>query len=425
MEGGSLVLAAYGEEDLYLTGNPQMTYFQGVYKRYTNFAIEQIRQYPDGYVNFGQRTYFPISREGDLIGPMFLNILLPQLPQDPDNPCFSSSWINSIGHALIEYVTIEIGGVEIAREYGVWMEIWDEISVSDDTQYGLFDMIGKHEYFNSTMQTGPLELHIPLGFWFTRNPGLSLPIVAIQHHEVRIGLSVRNFEQLWCSSNGQLGPIAPNTPGGCGQGSTNSIHILEAYLYVETYFLDDAERRAFAQGRHSYLIEQVQIETMGLSRNQTAYQVPLHFTNLVKEVIWVIKHDTTCVSGIPENGNEFFNFSDRTVSDPGIPEDPMLTAKFQMEGNDIMDLRTNKYFREVVPYLYHTRVPRNFIYVYSFCHYPENWVPSGTINLSRIDSFVLHMNVKQNLPAAQFMVFAVNYNILRIEGGMAGVIYKN
>jgi len=418
MEGGALQLAAYGPQDLFLTGNPQMTFFIGVYKRYTNFAIEQVREYFNGLLSFGKSTYCEISREGDLINQVFLYCKLPALPQDPSDPCYSASWINSIGNALIRKVEIEIGGVVIDTRYGEWLEIWNELTLPDDKQDGYFDMIGKHEYFNSTMQGGEQELYIPLDFWFCRNIGLSLPLVAIQHHNIRFNFDIRKFTECWTSSDGTLRAM---DDGRC----PTEPRIEEAFLYVDHIFLDDAERRAFVNNDHKYLIEQLQIFTRGVDFDTVDYQINLDFKLPTKEIFWVIRHDTTCSIGIPENGSELFNFSDRPFYSPGIPQDPMLSARIQLEGNDLFKERLNKFFREIQPFQRHTRVPRNFIYTYSFALYPEEWWPSGTINLSRVDTFTVNMRIKDDLPAAQIVFYGINYNVFEVRAGMAGVVFAN
>ncbi len=416
MEGGFLQLAAYGREDLVLTGNPQITFFIAVYKRYTNFAIEQVREYFDGLLSFGRSTFCRITRQGDLINQIFLYVKLPALPQDPCDPSYSASWINSIGHALIRRVEIEIGGVVIDTHYGQWLEIWNDLILPVDKQDGYYDMIGKHEYFNSTMQGGEQLLYIPLQFWFCRNIGLSLPLVAIQHHEVRLNFDIRPFNECVTSSDGTLRDLGDNC---------KELRIEEAFLYVDHIFLEDNERRMFVNNTHTYLIEQLQTYTVGLDFDTTNYQINLDFYLPTKEIIWIIRSDTTCNHTIPEYGNQLFNFSDRPVNFPGIPEDPMLSAKLQLEGNDLFKRRFNKFFREIQPYQRHTRVPRSFIYVYSFALEPENWKPTGTLNLSKVDTFTVNMTIKPNLVSPQVVFYGLNYNILVVTGGMAGVRYLN
>ncbi len=408
MPGGLLQLSVYGEQDLYLTGNPQITYFIAVYKRHTNFAIESVQEFFNGTFDFGQKCYCVFTRVGDLIHRVYLWVRLPAINNQPD-PKYTISWINGIGHALIKRVEIEIGGVVIDTQYGQWLEIWSELTVHNNKRDAYNDMVGRFEYFNSTMQQGGTVLYIPLQFWFCRNIGLSLPLVAIQNHQVRLLFDVANFNELWTSSNGQL-------------RLSEEPHIEEAFIYADHIFLESEERRAFVQKRNNYyLIEQLQIWTQSLDIRKTENQIHLEFTHPVKELIWVIQND----SGCQIDGANMFNFSDRLLGEPGEPEDPMLRAKMQIEGRDLFNSRIGKYFRMWVPYAVHTRVPGNFIYVFSFSFDPEAFQPTGHLNMSRIDDFTIVMEVKDTLTKPIITIYAVNYNILDVTGGMAGVVYKN
>jgi hypothetical protein len=216
MPGAQLQLAAYGPQDVYLSGNPQITFFVAVYKRHTNFAIESIEQLFHGDINYGKKVFIIIDRIGDLMHEIFLNVTLPTI-----NPLFRAdvsdevkqiiinqvgdyhcSWTNAIGLALIKNVEIEIGGVVIDRQFGQWMDIWGELTVDASQRDAYNEMIGKHEHFNSTLQEKELTLRVPLYFWFCRNKGLALPLIALQNHEVRINLTFRDFNDLWVSNTG-------------------------------------------------------------------------------------------------------------------------------------------------------------------------------------------------------------------------------
>jgi len=433
MTGGLLQLAAYGAQDVYLTGSPQITFFVGVYRRYTNFAIQNIPQYFTGNATFGQKIYCQLDRIGDLVNQTFLHVVLPELEQyyyyDENNVIVEYYWVNSIGHALIKIIEVEIGGVVIDRQYGIWMEIWMELTTPTDKIHGLNEMIGRSDSPINYNNNKELNLYVPLRFWFCKNIGLSLPLIALQAQEVRINLTIRQFEELIVSSNGL--PPPPEI--------FSNIEIIRCNLDVDYIFLEDTERKIFAKTNHQYLIDQVQVYATSLTSNglrqdptdpDKKERIPeldqnfyMNFNNPVKELIWVLQNRTV-LSLYPYGGNEWFNFSTEPYK-TGVKagEDPMIDAKILFEGQDLFDLKSAKYFRNVVPYQRHTRVPNNFIYVYSFAINPEDFQPSGTCNFSRIDNQQIYMKISDKLIDPMITVFAVNYNILNIAGGMGGLEY--
>jgi hypothetical protein len=433
MTGGLLQLAAYGAQDVYLTGNPQITFFVGVYRRYTNFAIQNIPQYFNGNSTFGQKVYCQLDRIGDLVNQTFLHVVLPELEQyyfyDENDVVIEYYWVNSIGHALIKIIEVEIGGVVIDRQYGIWMEIWMELTTPTDKIHGLNEMIGRSDSPINYNNNKELDLYVPLRFWFCKNIGLSLPLIALQAQEVRINLTIRKFEELIVSSNGL--PPPPEV--------FSNIEIKSCNLEVDYIFLEDTERKIFAKTNHQYLIDQLQVYATSLTSNGLRQdpvdpnkmdRIPdlnqnfyMNFNNPVKELIWVIQNKTV-LSLYPYGGNEWFNFSTEPYkSGVKAGEDPMTDAKILFEGQDLFDLKSSKYFRTVVPYQRHTRVPNNFIYVYSFATNPEDFQPSGTCNFSRIDNQQIYMQISDKLIDPIITVFAVNYNILNIAAGMGGLEY--
>lgn len=432
MTGGLLQLAAYGAQDIYLTGNPQITFFLAVYRRYTNFAIQNIPQYFTGEANFGKKVYCQLDRIGDLVNQVFLRIKLPTLEcysyTDDQQNLVEYFWINSIGHAIIKIIDIEIGGVVIDTQYGLWMEIWSSLVVPCCKKEGYYSMIGKSDYPVNTDNNKALDLYVPLYFWFCKNIGLSLPLVAIQSQTVRINVTFRKYEELIVSTNGE--PLISNN---------NPLSITQAFFDMDYIFLEDDERKMFAKNNHQYLIEQVQVYATSLSsnglrqdpRNPTKMtripdlnqNISFNFNHPVKELFWVIQN-TSVLSSYPYGGNEWFNFSTQSYKNGNINgTDPMLKGKILFEGQDLFDIKEAKYFRVVVPYQRHTNIPNNFIYVYSFSTCPEDFQPSGTCNFSRIDNQTLYIEISDELIDPIITMFALNYNILNIAGGMAGVEY--
>jgi hypothetical protein len=416
MPTGALVqLNARGEQDLYLTGNPKMTYFQSIYKRHTNFASESIRQELRGQIDFGQHVWVDIQRKGDLVNEIFLEVTIPTLNPIPENnPGYHASWINSIGHFLIQTVDLTIGGQLIDRHYGQWLEIWTELSMSAAKKEGYNFMVGKHEFLTSFTQEDEMTVYIPLQFWFCRYSGLSLPLIALQHHDVRIDVTFNQFNKLWMSNNG----VQP----GLGTADSSILcdyKIIDAALFVEYIYLDDAERKYFVNKDHEYLIEQLQVHTEGIPKDIAT--IDLAFNHPVKEIIWVIQTKDLLTTGI-ETGN---NLSDFSNGDPDNPTDPILRAKIEFEGIDRISERKAQYFRLIEPFYRHTRVPNNFIYLYSFAKEPEKYQPSGTCNFSKIDNPRLWMQLKAGLNDPVISIYAINYNILEITKGTAALKYSS
>jgi hypothetical protein len=428
MPGAELQLAAYGKQDLHLTGNPQVTFFVAVYKRYTNFAIENIEEYFIGEPVFGGKSYIKLGGYGDLVSKMYLDIILPSLNPNND-PSFAISWVNSIGHALIKKIELEIGGEIIDTQYGIWMEIWDELTLPAEKRFGYYDMIGKHEYFNVTVQQEELHLRVPLKFWFCRNIGLSLPNIALQNSDIRIIVTFSKFDKLWVSSTGDLSPLEPCIANckSCGKVCTLKEHfnIKKASLFVDYIYLEENERRWFVNNKHQYLIEQVQLNLVSINLTSIDNVIQLNFNHPVKELIWVIR-DNFVFTKVKGGGNEWFNFSNKPYYLDLDPEDPMQEAILWLEGNyRFWPPREAKYFREVQPYKRHSNVPDNFIYVYSFSLKPEEFQPSGTCNFSRLDNVQLNVKVVEGLSDPEINIFGPNYNILVIADGLAGLMYGN
>jgi Major capsid protein N-terminus/Large eukaryotic DNA virus major capsid protein len=449
MGGGLMQIVAYGSQDVYLTTDPEITFFKTVYKRHTNFAVEAIEQTFNGNATFGKKVVCSVSRNGDLINNTYLQVQLPQLSLDllniPDGEqgpaCLS--WCNSIGHALIRNVEIEIGGQKIDKHYGVWLDIWDELTQDQEKKLGFHQMIGKYPSEMGLINNASFDriYYIPLMFWFNRSPGMSLPLIALQYHEVRINIEFRNAEELVVAlrANGSRYPLNNYTT------FNKQLAMSDCRLYIDYVYLDNDERQKFAKSDHEYLIEQLQFTgAESINFSQQSKSVRLNFNHPVKELIWVIQRDENCqMRGTMYN--DWFNYS---AAEPGTPipsqaVDLMADAKILLNGYERFTVRPQTYFRLVQPYQHHTRIPDKLIYSYSFALRPEEQQPSGTCNMSRIDTVYLNIdltpiNMLMNLTSSsadqfkmsqastgQISVFAVNYNVLRVRSGMAGVAFAN
>jgi hypothetical protein len=273
-------------------------------------------------------------------------------------------------------------------------------------------------------------LYIPLQFWFCRNPGLALPLIALQYHEVRINLEFNSLNNLcWDFSNSNDQHAIRNRVGQCG--------LAAASLYVDYIYLDTDERRKFAQVSHEYLIDVLQF-TGGESITSSANKLKLNFNHPCKELVWVVQRDSyvSCDDNVinPWKGQQPFNYSDwwdRSVLESGYSvtrvegmagKNPTITALLQLNGHDRFQVRDGNYFNWVQPYQHHTNIPAVGINVYSFALQPEQHQPSGTCNLSRIDNTTLLLTVSNNAVGTNLSstvrVYATNYNVLRIMSGI-------
>lgn len=376
---------AYGAQDVYLTGTPQITFFKIIYRRHTNFALESIEQTFNGTVDFNRKVTTTISRNGDLIHKMYLQVELPTLTGG------TQAWVENVGHSLIKEVEIEIGGQRIDRHYGQWLHIWSELTLSKELEDTYNKMIGNTTAL--TEQATTVEgstLYIPLQFWFCRNAGLAIPLIALQYHEVKVNVEFRDFSELVKTTIGTTTPAS----------------LRSATLYVDYVFLDTDERVQFAQIAHEYLIEQLQF-TGAEAFSSTNIRQKLNFNHPVKEIVWVAHLDSNVTA------KALTDFSDDG-------EDHLIDAKLQLNGHDRFSTRKAGYFNLVQPFQHHTRGPSVGIYAYSFGLKPEEHQPSGSVNMSRIDNATLQMTLASSAPI-RIYTYAISYNVLRVVSGMGGL----
>jgi len=387
MGGGIIQLVAYGAQDIYLTGQPQTTYFKDVYRRHTNFAMECIEQTIQGDLARNERVQVTISRDGDLLTDVYL-----QIPVQSQ----TSSNVKLDAFRIVKWAELEIGGQLIDRIYGDWMNVWGEISLRKTSNI--------QDRLESCLNTfGGLSehLYIPLLFWFHKNPGLAIPLVALQYHDVKI-----NFEL--------------NTDAGSeGWRQTFLDEVLPSStrFYATYVYLDTTERRKFAEGAHEYLIHQLQLEEYQITSAQTEHVINFHFNHPVKYLGWYVNDSTT--DWVMANGD----YQD---------------AKLVFNGQDRIGFRGSDYFQKYQIFQHFngccpvTRAVGDSISikpsVYSFAIRASDMEqPSGSCNFSRIDNAQLHLRgTAPALPAAgSVVVFGQNYNVLRVVSGMGGLAYSN
>ena len=494
MAGGIMQLVAYGAQDIYLTGNPMITYFKVVYRRHTNFAVESIEQTFNGLGDFGAKVSSILARNGDLISSMCIQTTLPDLKYSANGAAVDIEilrWTDDIGHHLIEEVSVEIGGQLIDRHYGDWLEIWAQLTLPASKKAGYREMIGQDPRNALGMNTGfqadldsssaqtaipGREIYVPMQFWFCRNVGLALPLIALQYHEVKVTLTFRTLSEMIVavSTDGDATgtKVIDTTRTPIGSLTNTS-------LWVDYIYLDTDERRRFAQVSHEYLIEQVQYTGEQTSIAGADITLNLAFNHPVKELIWVCQYeafttsltrqwsnysnispiictvDSSIYGGISNLGGLVSDsattaitdsanirvFSNQTHSRPPGAQNPVATAKLKLNGHDRFASRPGTYFNWVQCKEHHTNIPDSpGINVYSFALKPEGHQPSGTCNFSRIDiaKLVLTFNTIQTAVATagssvattlvgsnlKIRVYAFSYNILRVMSGMGGLAYS-
>jgi hypothetical protein len=411
-QGGLLQLVALGKQDVFLTGNPQMTWFKMVYRRYTNFAIEAQPMYFDGTPDFGKRITCLVPRRGDLLSQLILEVELPALYLTSGT---AVSYVNSIGHVLIQEISIEIGEQEIDRQNGEWMEIWSNYTTQFDKQSGFYNMIGKVDGYSPPTLNGPLKLYIPLRFWFCKNPGLALPLIALQYHPIRINVTLAPLSNLFYTS-ALTSPLCTNL-------EVKPANITSLMLYGDYIYLDVDERRRFVSSAHEYLIEQVQYTSIiPIAPGASSGSLRLEFNHPIKELFWYIQRDDML------RYHEFYNYSSIGIYESGTRTDMLANAVLQLDGYDRFQVRDAGYFRLVQPYQYHTVIPEKlFLYSYSFALRPEDVQPTGSMNASRMDSIILQININpaliNTLGNLHSKVYATNLNVLRIADGYGGVVF--
>ena len=274
MGGGLMQLVAYGAQDVYLSGNPQITFFKVVYRRHTNFAVEPIPQTWNGSADFGRTVTCNINRNGDLITNMYLCV---ELAATVEN---SVAWgyVNRLGHALVQDVKIEIGGSKIDEHYADWLNVWYELTHETSQERGYAKMIGDDAALTTitTNAKTAYTMYVPLVFWFNRNNGLALPLIALQYHDVRITLIYNTFANC-VNYRGATAP-AVNSP------------MTDSRLIIDYVYLDSEERKRFAQASHEYLIEQLQF-TGSESLTSVTNKYRLNFNHPCKYLIWAPHFD--------------------------------------------------------------------------------------------------------------------------------------
>lgn len=529
MTSGALVqLKHKGSEDVYLTGNPSITFFKHAFQQYTNFASEWIHECFESskplQTTSRIRKQIKIRRHGDLLSDVALVFDLPNIYSTPEE---NFKWIDNIGHSLIKSTEFVIGGQVISKLYGQWMNIWYELITPESKRKGFNTLIGNiEELTNPTRYHGDIDeakyptinkkrLRIPLPFWFTEHPGLALPLVAIQYTDVYIYFDFLALNDLFTIGKPSVNPkelfenpdksltsnheyLRKELASARGTGytyenifwkfvsgfSTQGIWSQNMYMDCKYIFLDDREQKIFAGAKSEYLLTQVErIDRHGL---HGTFQEDIEFFHPVKEMIWVFQRSDIGIRNQWTNYSKFLHNEDyftykKIINDYSILENFGLSPtnilqyilpsgmnivefenilynsdeeKLQLTNSDAFnnygnimyygEFMFNTHSRQIAktdifyrtePYRTHTNYPSSSIYSYSFSLDPEKFQPTGTANFSQYSKSQFRATLQETKSPEEdsneekltySMFFYVrNMNILRIQGGLASLVFAN
>ena len=416
MAGGLMQLVAYGAQDVYLTGNPEVTFYQAKYKRHTNFAMENIEQTVNGTAANSGRVSVTVARNGDLVGDMYA-----ELESDIAATATAEGGdCNWVAERAVSSVELSIGGQRIDKHYQKWWRLYSELYL---------DEAKKATWGKMTTAADGSTVYLPLIFFFNRNPGLYLPLIALQYHEVRIDIDLASDFDTFLNKS--------------------VFKVWANYVYLDT-----EERRRFAQKGHEYLIEQVQHTGTDTVDASATKQVRLSYNHPVKELVWCFSNtaaksslwnftaknlvtevalqsdqtasglDSNCFVPISNLGTPMYATELSTEAFTEENAGQLDTFKLVLNGQDRFKEQKGKYFNQVQAYNHHSGCPAPGVYSYSFALKPEEHQPTGTCNFSRIDN--AQVAVKMGAGTATSMhMFATNYNVLRIQSGMGGLAFSN
>ena len=530
MAGGALtILVAHGFENIYLCGEPQITFFKIVYRRYTNFAIEPIAQKFTSTPNFGKKYSCFISKSADLVGQVYIVITLPQIRAFSDS-LTQFAWVKRIGFAMIKSVEIEINGMTIDFHYGEWLSIWAELTgqLTGSNSRGYNIMIGNTtDMYNFTSTKNQTVLYVPLYFWFCKSSGNLIPLVSLQYSDVKINVefqevqncyrltpshyiqcrddivnfiqgeyiqqningvinagifasydinykrlyyykitstkltsypvalgfdssnnNITQINQLLSSSTGLQYQIIGQTSGYATYAQFNcftttyqsnlsirNLNLVDSYILVHYYFLDDDERLKFANSRHDYLIEQL-YTTPNVQITGNTINANVSVDHPCKFLVWLVQMDYIA------KALDYYNYTDSYINKVYVADsatnlivtgDPtgsslITTETLLLNGNTRLSLRDKSYFDtcQIIQHL-KTNISKG-LNLYSFASYPLMLQPSGSCNMSQIDLVQVQMNftntINVNNPAS-FRCYGISYNVLRIVNGLAGLVFTN
>ena len=450
---GFISLATKSEQDNYLVGNPQFTYFKSIYRKHTNFAIDyQILHFPTDTNNLSnKKLYINIPKNGDLLHKLYLML---------DVTSESILDLPPFVYNFIDYIDISIGGQQIDRHYSDWYAIWHDLFEDNSKSVVLSDMVA-----TKNSNTGTKTLILPLRFWFNNHIGLSLPLIALQNNDIKLDIKIKNNNFI---SQFAFGRNNDNPIGTDSNLILNNLRLMAEYIH-----LDSDERRQFSSNNHEYLITQIQSSRNNVINNYNnlyksndfeniRHKIDLRFNYPVKEIFWTIQD----IKGWTDNGNSYYEnkgiFEHNYWNNYSYGSEQINLCSLIINGKELMEELNADFYRNIQHYKYHkgngiqdieltsatnTNYPDENtinlkkglgVYSYSFSLYPEDYQPSGSINFSKLENIQLRFSLKENpilvsgntedngnFTNKTINIYAVSYNVLRIMSGMAGLAFIN
>jgi hypothetical protein len=483
MTGGLVQLVAYGKENVYLNGKPQITFFKQIYRRHTNFATEDVPQNFQEQPNFGKKYTCKISTEGDLANKMCMKITLPYINL-PNGEC---RWNKYIGFSMINYVEVEIGNKIIDKHYGEWMYIWSCLTTRNIKDNGFNKLIGNvKELTEFSSSKEQYIVYVPLYFWFCRDSGLSVPLVSMQLDNININISFNPLSEcllviptyyIQCSnylvnfekyeiiaqassltgttnygiyydydiitqklyytpiSQNKLDASAPiyNITNGyyvSPQVSATSfiiynnttyknINMIDCVILVNYIYIDIDERKKFLSAKMDYLIEQLYY-TPQIAIQGTHPKIQLTIDQPCKLTVWLVQLDNMIYA------NELYNYT--SFYDNNTQESLLTQTLIKLNSQDRISQRTSIYYEYIQPIQHTNNVLPRGCFMYSYSLFPCESNPSGTTNMTEIDLIELGIkanNIISKSNTASFRSYSLCYNVWRVSSGVSATIFIN
>jgi hypothetical protein len=432
---GQLQLMTSGSQDRYFTRNPDYSHFVEAHRKHANFSTQYIDIDSENAVDFGQKIRFKIPQnQGDLLKTLSIKMTLPEIPGSP-------VYVESVGHAIIDYIDLIIGGTIVQRLHSDYLQIYSEHNVTQTKQKALEQLIGKYPLRTTDKKVGEVltggglanrgiiihgtlgadsdeNFFVDLPFYFYNHPELAIPLCAITKQEVEVEVTLRKPEDIMVGIGGDRVTSPPD------------IHIKNFQLCTEVVFLDTAERKKLQKMKKDYIITQVQQNVFDVGAGVNEGKFNLDLRNPVKEIYFVIQRQGTTGDGITQ-GNFVtpFDYDNTalTADNKRILYENLNYLTLSLDGEDIITQETGTvlFLKAVQAAIHHskTQLIRRF-YSYSFALQPEESYPTGQVNLSNIKEQVLYVNLT-SCPdfARQIRVYALNHNILRVGEGIAKTLF--
>ena len=456
--GGVIQISAVGRQNANLNGNADHTLFKTQHRRYSTFAEDyEFNDFSSGTVGFGQKVSASISRYGDLVSDIMMEVKLPAIEAsatvtdasgntvaDADKAAY---WVNAVGFALIQDLQVEIGGTEVDTLYPEWMFFWDEMTGRPGARLG--EQIGKFEY-SADVEDDMIEfasqartLFVPLPLWFNKyfmEHGLSIPLIALTYHEIRVKVTFRPLSELCVvvyrdndATHGEFWAQAEGkTPVNKATGSTLATADLDARLLVTYIYLDADEREAFSAVEHEYLVTTTQRQMHNItSTNSASDQIKIFFNHPSNCLAWFVRPSDYMTNRrrYSVGHKDCFDYSLKVESDAslyGDVTDAVKSASLSLNGHSRWptDLE-GLFFRTVVPTQKWNLSGDGYMYVFNFSARGGAWQPTSTLNMSRLAHVQLDLKYGANIPVSDVFIFAESYNLLVARDGMAGLRYSN